>query len=81
LFILGLGGSLLLFIHSHEHQPGNHMIELHHALLGGFGIGAAVSNAMASWASDVSGPTVNRWEVAWAGCAIVMGLQLFLYNE
>jgi putative copper resistance protein D len=81
LFVLGLGGSLLLFVHSHEHQPGNHMIELHHALLGTFGIGAAVSNAMVSWASDASDQTVNRWEVAWAGFAMVIGLQLLIYNE
>lgn len=81
LFILGLGGSLLLLIHSHEHHQGNHMIELHHALLGSFGIGAAVSNAMVSWASHAPEQTVNRWEVAWAGFVIVMGLQLLVYNE
>lgn len=81
LFILGLAGSLLLFIHSHEHHQGNHMIELHHALLGSFGIGAAVSNAMVSWVSDPQEQTVNRWEVAWAGFVIVMGLQLLVYNE
>ena len=81
LFILGLGGSLLLFIHSHEHHQGSHMIELHHALLGSFGIGAAISNAMVSWASDAPEQTVNRWEVAWAGFVIVMGLQLLVYNE
>ena len=81
LFILGLAGSLLLFIHSHEHHPGNNMIELHHALLGSFGIGAAVSNAMVSWGSGASEQTVNRWEVAWAGFVMVMGLQLLVYNE
>jgi putative copper resistance protein D len=81
LFILGLVGSLLLFIHSHEHHQGNHMIELHHALLGSFGIGATVSNAMVSWASDASEQTVNRWEVAWAGFVIAMGLQLLVYHE
>jgi putative copper resistance protein D len=81
LFILGLGGSLLLFVHSHEHQPGNHMIDLHHTLLGSFGIGAAVSNAMVSWASGASEQTVKRWEVAWAGFVMVIGLQLLIYNE
>ncbi len=81
LFILGLGGSLLLFIHSHEHHSGNHMIELHHALLGSFGVGAAVSNAMVSWASNASKQTVNRWEVAWAGFVTIMGVQLLVYTE
>lgn len=81
LFILGLGGSLLLFVHSHEHQPGNHMIELHHALLGSFGIGAAVSNAMVSWASGASGHAGKQWEMAWAGFVMVMGVQLLVYSE
>ena len=81
LFILGLVGSLLLFIHSHVHHSGSHMIELHHALLGSFGIGAAVSNAMVAWTFGASEQTVQRWEGAWAGFAIVMGLQLLVYNE
>lgn len=81
LFILGLVGSVLLFIHSHKHHPGNHMIDLHHTLLGSFGIGAAVSNAMVSWASSASEQTVKRWEVAWAGFVMVMGLQLLVYTE
>lgn len=81
LFLLGLVGSLLLFIHSHEHHSGNHMIDLHHALLGTFGIGAAASNAMVSWASGAAGQRRSRWEVAWAGFVIIMGLQLLVYSE
>lgn len=81
LFLLGLIGSLLLFIHSHEHHQGNHMVALHHALLGSFGIGAAVSHAMVAWASGAPEQTVNRWEVAWAGFVIIMGLQLLIYIE
>ncbi len=81
LFILGLVGSLLLFFHSHAHHPGDHMITWHHTLLGTFGIGAAVSNAMVSWASSASDQTVNRWEGAWSAFVIVMGVQLLVYNE
>jgi hypothetical protein len=81
LFMLGLIGSLLLFIHSHGHHPGSQMIEWHHALLGSFGIGAAVSNAMVSWAPGASERTVKRWEVAWAMFVIIMGLQLLVYHE
>lgn len=81
LFFLGLVGALLLFFHSHGQHPANHMIELHHALLGSFGVGAAVSNAMVSWASGTSQQTMKRWEMAWAGFIIVMGLQLLLYFE
>ena len=81
LFFLGSVGTLLLFFHSHGDHPANQTIELHHALLGSLGIGAAVSNAMVSWASGTSRKTMNRWEVAWAGFVIVMGLQLLMYFE
>ena len=81
LIFLGLVGALLLFVHSHGNHPVNHTIELHHALLGGLGLGAAVSNAMVSWASGTSEKTMQRWEVAWAGFVIAMGLQLLLYFE
>jgi putative copper resistance protein D len=81
LVFLGLVGALLLFVHSHGNHPANHTIELHHALLGSLGVGAALSNAMISWTSGVSTPAVKRWEAAWAGFVIVMGLQLLLYSE
>lgn len=79
--ILGVGGALLLFFHSHGHHPGNDTITLHHRLLGSFGIGAAVSSGMVAWTSGLSPETTKRWELAWAGFVIVMGLQLLLYFE
>ncbi len=81
LVFLHLVGALLLFVHSHGNHPANYTIELHHALLGSLGIGAAISNAMVSWTSDASNQSVKRWEVAWAGFVIVMGIQLLLYFE
>jgi len=81
LFFLGLVGALLLFVHSHGQHPANQAIELHHALLGSLGVGAAVSNAMVSWASGTSQQMLKRWEVAWASFVIVIGLQLLLYFE
>ncbi len=81
LLILGLGGAVLLFFHSHGHHPGSDTITLHHTLLGSFGIGAAVSSGMVAWASGLSPETAKRWELAWAGFVIVMGLQLLLYYE
>ena len=81
LVFLGLVGALLLFFHSHGNHPANHTIELHHALLGSLGVGAAISNAMISWTSDASHRLVKRWEVAWAGFVILMGIQLLLYFE
>ena len=81
LVFLGLAGALLLFIHSHGNQPVNHTIVLHHALLGTVGIGAAVSSAMVAWVSGTSEKTMKRWEVTWATCVVVMGLQLLVYSE
>lgn len=81
LFILGLGGALMLFFHSHGDHPVDSMIALHHTLLGSLGIGAAVSNAMVAWASGISPQTAKRWELAWAGFVIAIGLQLLVYFE
>ena len=81
LVFLGMVGALLLFVHSHGNHPANHIIELHHALLGCLSIGAAVSSAMVAWASGLSLHTAQRWELAWAGFVIVIGLQLLLYFE
>ena len=81
LLILGFFGALLLFIHSHGNHPANHIIELHHAFLGTVGIGAAISSAMMAWASSTSEQTMKRWEVAWAACVVVIGLQLLVYFE
>jgi putative copper resistance protein D len=81
LFILGMGGALLLFFHSHGEHPRNYAITLHHTLLGSFGVGAAVSHAMVAWAFGLSSQTARKWELAWAGFVIAMGLQLLLYFE
>ncbi len=81
LLFLGLVGALLLFFHSHGHHP-NLTIELHHALLGSLGVGAAISNAMISWVAGTSHHCIKkRWEVIWAGLVIIMGIQLLLYFE
>lgn len=81
LVFLCLVGASLLFVHAHGNDTPNHTIELHHALLGSLGMGAAISNAMVSWTSGVSRHLVKRWEVAWSGFAIVIGIQLLLYFE
>ncbi len=81
-FVVGamLGGLLLLW-HSHGDHPAKLTIELHHALLGSLGIGAAVSSAMMLRSAGPSSRPVKKWGVAWAGLVIVIGLQLLLYFE
>jgi hypothetical protein len=81
LVFLGLVGALLMFVHSHGTHPANHAIELHHALLGSFGVGAAISSAMVSWTSSTASRSAKKWEVAWAGFVIVIGLLLLVYSE
>ena len=79
--IFSLGEALFLFVHSHGDHSAGDMIALHHMVLGGVGLGAAISNAMAVWASSMSSQMIDKWEVAWAGCVIIMGLQLLVYTE
>jgi hypothetical protein len=78
---LGLVGALLLFVHSHGNHPANHASELHHAILGSLGVGAAISNAMVWWTSGASNSSAKRWEAVWAGFVILIGLQLLVYVE
>jgi len=72
---------LLLFWHSHGNHPANQTIELHHALLGSLGVGAALSSAMVSWGSEASSFPVKKWDLAWAVFVILIGIQLLLYFE
>ena len=81
LVFLTLIGGLLLFVHSHGNHPASERIELHHALLGTVGVGAALSKAMASWMPGASRQFVKWTEVAWAGSVILFGLLLLLYSE
>ena len=81
LVFLTLIGGLLLFVHSHGNHPASERIELHHAILGTVGVGAAFSKAMASWMPGASRQFVKWAEVAWAGSVILFGLLLLLYSE
>lgn len=81
LVFLGLVGALLLFVHSHGNHPANHTIELHHALLGSLGVGAAISNAMISWTSDTLSRPGEKWELSWGVFVTLIGIQLLVYFE
>jgi putative copper resistance protein D len=81
LVVPGFVGALALFGHSHGNHPGHETIELHHALLGSLGVCAALSKAMASWTPGASTHPARGWELAWAVCVILIGLQLLVYFE
>lgn len=81
LVLLVLAGSLLLFVHSHEHHPEAAKIQFHHSLLGIAGVGAAFFKGFASWLPGASSQMRNRWDMAWAGSIILSGLLLLAYSE
>jgi hypothetical protein len=81
LVVLGIGGGLLLFVHSHGPHPSNEMIDLHHALMGSLGIAAASSKAIATWMAASSSRSVRVWETVWGGLILLTGVQLLFYFE
>jgi len=54
LVAFGMIGALVLFVHSPGNHPANETIALHHAYLGGLGMCATLSKAMASWTPGAS---------------------------
>jgi putative copper resistance protein D len=81
LIVLGIGGGLLLFAHSHGAHPSHEKIESHHALMGVLGVGAGVSRALATWMACSSNRSARAWEFVWAGLILLMGVQLLIYFE
>ena len=81
LVILTLTGSLWLFVHSHGAHPALAKIQFQHSLLGLVGTGAALSKGMASWLHSASPYVTNRWDVAWAGSEILLGVLLLVYSQ
>jgi putative copper resistance protein D len=81
LVMLTLAGSLWLFAHSHGEHPALGKIQFQHSLLGIVGIGAALSKGLASWLPSASPQVTKRWEVAWAGSEILLGVLLLVYSQ
>jgi putative copper resistance protein D len=81
LIVLGIGGGLLLFVHSHGAHPASEKIALHHALMGISGVGAGVSKAIATWMAGSSNRSVRAWEFVWAALILLVGVQLLVYSE
>jgi hypothetical protein len=81
LIVLGIGGGLLLFAHSHGVHLSHEKIEFHHALMGSLGVGAGVSRALATWMACSSNGSARAWDFVWAGLILLMGVQLLMYFE
>lgn len=75
-------GGLMLFLHSHGVHPSAHKIALDHAIMGTMAVSAGFcklvsERTVAKTAADNS----LRWDMAWAGFIVLIGLQLLFYTE
>ena len=75
-------GGLMLFLHSHGDHPSAHRIAVDHAIMGTLAVAAGFSKLVSvrTTAKD-NGGDVQPWELAWAGCILLVGLQLLFYSE
>lgn len=75
-------GGLMLFLHSHGDHPSAHDIAMDHAIMGTLAVAAGFCKLVSvrTTAKGI-GNNVVRWELAWAGCILLVGLQLLFYSE
>ena len=75
-------GGLMLFLHSHGDHPSAHQIAMDHAVMGTLAVTAGFCKLVSiRTAAKGNGGDVLRWELAWAGCILLVGLQLLFYSE
>jgi putative copper resistance protein D len=75
-------GGLMLFLHSHGDHPSAHQIAMDHAIMGTLAVAAGFCKLVsARTVTKVNGGEVLRWELAWAGFILLIGLQLLFYSE
>ena len=78
---LAVVGGLMLFLHSHGDHPSAHKIALHHAAMGTLSLLAGSCKLVSARESSVAGHSVSRWDLAWAGLVLAIGVQLLFYAE
>jgi hypothetical protein len=79
--VFAIVGGLSLFLHSHGSHPGAHKIAIHHAVMGILAVAAGSSKLAADWRQSATPTTRKRWDVMWAACILLIGLQLLMYSE
>jgi putative copper resistance protein D len=79
--VFAIIGGLMLFMHSHGDHPSADKIALHHTAMGTMAIFAGTGRlvSMRTAPAHLAGP--SRWSLAWAGCILLIGVQLLLYAE
>ncbi|MBI5854742.1 MAG: hypothetical protein HZB35_05835 [Nitrospirae bacterium] len=77
-----LVGGLMLFMHSHGAHPSAHKIALHHAAMGALALLAGSCKLASVQGTVMPGEIrVSRWELAWSGLVLAIGIQLLFYSE
>jgi putative copper resistance protein D len=80
--VFAVVGGLMLFLHSHGDHPSAHQIAMDHAIMGTLAVAAGFCKLVsARTVTKVNGGEVLRWELAWAGFILLIGLQLLFYSE
>jgi len=75
-------GGLMLFLHSHGVHPSAHKIALDHAIMGTMAVAAGFCKLVSMRTAAKAGAAgSSRWNLAWAGFIVLIGLQLLFYSE
>ncbi len=75
-------GGLMLFLHSHGDHPSAQEIAMDHAIMGTLAVAAGFCKLVSvRTVAKGNGNHAARWELAWAGCILLVGLQLLFYSE
>lgn len=80
--VFAIVGGLMLFLHDHGIHPSAHKIALGHAIMGTMAVAAGFCKLVSARTMTVT-PSArpSRWDLAWAGCIVLIGLQLLFYSE
>ncbi|MBI5776495.1 MAG: hypothetical protein HY444_03805 [Nitrospirae bacterium] len=77
-----ISGGLMLFLHSHGDHPSVNEIAMDHAIMGTMAVAAGfckLVSARTATKADIARSL--RWDLAWAGFIVLIGLQLLFYTE
>ncbi len=75
-------GGLMLFLHSHGVHPSAHKIALDHAIMGMMAVAAGFCKLVSVRTATKAGAAgSSRWNLAWAGFILLIGIQLLFYSE
>jgi putative copper resistance protein D len=80
--VFAIVGGLMLFLHDHGVHPSAHKIALDHAIMGTLAVAAGFCKLVAARTATMNpSGRPSRWDLAWAGFVLLIGLQLLFYSE